>query len=283
MHKGGASGSCAASRAAARSRSACSTAVTVPRDGPRAPSHSRTRPDTAVGAFGSARMRVAVVAAPSRPSAMSSAAAMSRAAVRRRARRAAPCRRDPRSRDLDLEPQPRRERRHRGGRRARSVQRSALVGVQLEEPREVTEVRRRLGQPVGIDAGLAQRIAQRDAVVVAAGQRIGDVEPPDQSAAAEGRRVEPSALLVGVREDGNRPRAALGNREGRDDVERPVEAPARPHAVQMGPQGPPRRRRVRDRPAVAREVPLEAQAGARRAALEPRAERPRPRGSTPAG
>ena len=57
-----------------------------------------------------------------------------------------------------------------------------LVDVQLEEPAQPLEPRRRRGEPAGIRAGGSHRVGERDAVVVRAGEHVGDVEPAGQRA-----------------------------------------------------------------------------------------------------
>ena len=69
---------------------------------------------------------------------------------------------------------------------------------------------------------------------------------PDQRPAAEGRRVEASALLVGEGDDGHR--GVLGHREGGAHAQRAVVAPAGAHAVQVRADAPPRRRARRAPP-----------------------------------
>ena len=181
---------------------------------------------------------------------------------------------------LDLQPQPRRQPGDDAGRRVSGGEVARLVDVQLEEAREPVEPRRGVAQALGIDARLRHRVAERDAVLVDAVDRVVDVEPPDQRARAEGRRVEARALLVGERDHGHR--HALGHREAGGDAERAVEAPAAAHAVQVRADRPPRRRRVRARPQVAGRVALQLAARSPRRGARTRRPPARPRRSTPA-
>ena len=122
-----------------------------------------------------------------------------------------------------------------------------------------------------------------------AGERVGHVEPADQRARAERRRVEARALLVGEGEHGDA-RHALRDREARGDAERPVEAPAGAHAVEVRAGRPPRPVALRQRPERARRVARHPQPGGARPARgttsrpprappSRRAGRRRPRGS----
>ncbi len=96
------------------------------------------------------------------------------------------------------------------GGRAEALEVLRLVDVQLEEAAQPRQPGRRPGERRRVGAGGRHRVGERDAVVVGAGQRVGDVEPADERARAERRRVEARALLVGERDhrDGRAARSA---------------------------------------------------------------------------
>ena len=220
--------------------------------GARASSHRRTSAGTVVSALGSTRMRAAVTTKPGSPPARSSAATIRRAAAasasRRSSRRVVPAW-SARPCSVGAQPHARGQRAHRPGGRAGALEVARLVDVQLEEaaqPREPARRRRRArpGRP-------RPRASPRASVTPSSSARartVGEVEPPDERAGAERRRVEARALLVGEGDHGDAARGAAGDREGRGDAERAVEAPAAAHAVQVRADRPPRARRVRAAP-----------------------------------
>ncbi len=243
--------------------------------GVRASIHSRTRAGTVVNAFGSTRIREAVTRKSGSSPASSSAATISRAAAARASARscrrvvpawsARPCSSSA-SRIRDASP------RTAPAGRAEPLEIARLVDVQLHEAAQAREPRGRIGQRLGVGAEAPHRVGERHAVVVAAGERVGDVEPADERARAERRRVEARALLVGEGEHGDA-RHALRDREARGDAQRPVEAPAGAHAVEVRARRPPRPVTLRQRPERARGVARDAQPGRARPA---RGTRPRP-------
>ena len=103
--------------------------------------------------------------------------------------------------ERERQPHARRERPHGAGRCPEPREIAGLVDVQLDEHAQAKLPGRRVAERVGIGARRAHRVAQRDAVVVRPVEHVGDVEPPDQRARPERRRVEPRALLVGERDD----------------------------------------------------------------------------------
>ena len=244
----------------------------APASGVRASIHSRTPDGTVVNAFGSTSMRAAVTRKSGSPPASSSAATISRAAA------ASASRRSPRrvvpawsARPANVSARRMREASARtapAGAPSRS--RSCVWSMcSSTKPRRRLEPRRRVGEQVRVRAGRAHRVGERDPVVVAAREHVGDVEPPDQRARAERRRVEARALLVGERDHGDAGHA-LGHREARRDAERAVEAAAAADAVEVRARRPPGPRRVRDRPQRAGRIALHAQPGGARLLAEPR-------------
>jgi hypothetical protein len=141
-----------------------------------------------------------------------------------------------------------------------------LVDVELEEALQAPEPLGSGGHAGGIDAGGGHRVGQAHAVVVLA-LEDGGIEDAGERPAAEGRRVEARALLVGEGDD--RDWGVLGHGEGGADAQRAVVAPARAHAVEVRAHAPPRPRRVGQRPAVAGRVDLDAQAHLGGATREP--------------
>ena len=233
---------------------------------------SRTPDGTVVNAFGSTSMRAAVTRKSGSPPDSSSAATISRAAAasasRRSARRVVPAWS---ARPANV-----------SARRMREASaRTAPAGAPSRSRSRVwsmwssTKPRRRSSHDgasasaVRVGSGRAHRVGERDPVVVGAREHVGDVEPPDQRARAERRRVEARALLVGER-DHRDARQPLGDREARRHAERAVEAAAAADAVEMRARRPPRPGRVRDRPQRAGRVALDAQPGGPRLRAEPR-------------
>ena len=98
-------------------------------------------------------------------------------------------------------------RRARPPRRPRGSGRCAARGSRAAASSHSGAVR----EAVRVDAGGGHRLGERRAGVVAAGEHVVDVEAPDERAAAERRRVEAGALLVGERDDGDG-RARRGRR-----------------------------------------------------------------------
>jgi hypothetical protein len=179
---------------------------------------------------------------------------------------------------VGLDAHPRSQRAHDG----EALEIGGLVDVQLQEAPQASQPLRGRRDAGGVDAGGRHRVRQAHTVVVAAVED-GGIEDAGQRAAAEGRRVEARALLVGERDD--RHRRVLGHRERGAHAQGAVVAPALAHAVQVRADAPPRPRRAGHRPAVAGGVDLDAQADLVRAVREPRARglvlgRPRqPRGA----
>ncbi len=97
-----------------------------------------------------------------------------------------------------------------------------------------------------------------DPAGVRAREHLVDVQPADQRAAAEGRRVEARALLVGEGDDRDGDRRRLRDRERARDAERAVVAAAARHRVEVRADAPPRRRTGGTGPAVAGGVALDA-------------------------
>ena len=168
--------------------------------------HRRTWAGTVVKAFGRTRMRAAVTRKSGSPPASSSAATISRAAAasasRRSSRRVVPAW-SARPSSSTREPHARGERPDGAGRRAGPREVARLVDVELEEAAQPREPARRLAEALRVGAGRAHRVGERDAVVVRAGEHVGDVEPADERARAERRRVEARALLVGEGDHGD--------------------------------------------------------------------------------
>ena len=265
-----------ASRPPARPRSSASAVTasrhdsTVSASGARASSHMRARDGTVVGAFGSTSSRPVVNTIPRRCAASLSARTMMRAAAAsaswRSSRGVVPA--------WSARPESSICRRSRAASRVTTpaaLQPEATSRVwstcSSRKPRSFSSHCGASAQPVGVDARVGHRVGERDAVVVDAVEHVVDVEPPDQCARAERRRVEARALLVGERD--HRDRRVLGDRERGGHAERAVEAPAGAHAVQVRAGRPPRAGRVRDRPQVARGVALHRAADRARAAREP--------------
>ena len=186
------------------------------------------------------------------------------------------------ARELDLQAQPRRQPRDHAGGPAGGRDVARLVDVQLEEAAQPLQPLRSARQPGRVDARVGHRISERHTVLVHALDSVVDVEPPDQRARAERRRVEARALLVRERDHGERHARPLRHGERGGDAERAVEPPAAAHAVEVRAGRPPRAGRVRARPQVARagRAPSAARSPPPGARTSPPP--PRPRASTPA-
>ena len=217
---------------------------------PRPPARARratgARSDgTVVGAFGSTSSRAAVKTMPSRCArlgvgAHDHARGGGERVVALLARRRAGV--VGAARELDLQAQPRGQPRDHAGRPVRGGDVARLVDVQLEEAAQPLEPLRRARQPRRVDAGVRHRVAERDPVLVHARERVVDVEPPDQRARAERRRVEARALLVGERDHGHRHVAARRPRSRRRRRARRRSARRARTRVEVRADRPPRRR-----------------------------------------
>ena len=113
-------------------------------------------------------------------------------------------------------------------------------------------------------------------------QHAVDVELSGERLAAERRRVEARALLVGERDHGDRLRRGRRDLKPARDAERPVVATAAADAVQVRADPPPRRLGLRARPQVPGRIARHAQPAC--APPDPRTTpcKPRPPPSTPA-
>jgi len=132
---------------------------------------------------------------------------------------------------LHLEPEPGDERAGQAHRGAGAGDRGALVDVHLDKAREPGQPRRRRPHLRRMDARGAQRLAQRHPALIAALEHLRQVEPAREGPAAERRRVEASALLVGEGEDRDR---ALGcDLKRARQAQRTVETAALANAVEV--------------------------------------------------
>ena len=163
-----------------------------------------------VGAFGSTSIRAAVKTMPSRCAASASARTISRAAAAsaswRSSRGVVPA--------WSARPASSTCSRSRAASRVTSPAGANEVATSRvwstcssRKPRSLSSHSGARRSPSGSTPALGHRVAERDAVVVDAVERVVDVELPDQRAGAERRRVEARALLVGERDHRDRARA----------------------------------------------------------------------------
>ena len=124
---------------------------------------------------------------------------------------------------------------HDAERQVERLQHRALLDVQLEVGGGVLELRPRLERAVEVDAVLAQRVGQRDAVAIVQlrAARPGPPSSPAAARRAEQRAPEARALLVGPVDEPDRHRrlALLGDPAQHLDAGHHVQAAVEPAAV----------------------------------------------------
>ena len=243
---------------------------------------------TVVSAFGSTTIRAAVTTKSGSPPASSSArddqprgggqrvaalVARRRAGVVGAAREASTC--EPQPRGQRASPRRRARRAARGRASGRCAARGSRAAASSHAGASASRVR--------VDAGRAHRVARARRRRRRRGEHVVDVEPPDQRARAERRRVEARALLVGERDHGD-----AGQRARRPRTRPPTPSapskrpplrtlsrcePVAHHGPGASGHGPEVARRVALHAAARRRAPGRANHGSRGR---------RPRASTPA-